>query len=62
MSDVYMDCEYTDYDVKHSDNPILTYDENEAEEQIALMEEITGKKLTDKQKEKIRKGYKVIKE
>ena len=62
MSDVYMDCEYTDYDVKHSSDPIPTYDKNRAEKEIALLEKITKKKLTDKQKEKIRKGYKVIEE
>ena len=60
MSDGYMDCEYTDYDVKHSRDPIPTYDKDRAEKEIALLEKITGMKLSEKRKEKIRKGYKVI--
>ena len=56
----YMDCEYTEYDVKHSKDPIPTYDKDRAEKDIKLIEEITKKKLSEKEKERIRKGFKYI--
>ena len=57
---LYMDCEYTDYDVAHSNDPILTYDKDAAEKWIALMEKITHKKLSDNVKDRIRKRYRYI--
>ena len=56
----YMDCEYTEYDVKHSKDPIPTYDKDRAEKDIKLFEEISKRKLTEEEKERIRKSYKYI--
>lgn len=54
----YMEVELTDYDVKH--NTIPTYNKNKAEEEIANEEKIRGRKLSDTEKERIRKLYKYI--
>ena len=34
----YMDCEYTEYDVKHGKDPIPTYDKDMAEKDINNIE------------------------
>ena len=46
----YMDCEYTEYDVKHSKDPIPTYDKDRAEKVIKRSEEISKRKLTEEEK------------
>ena len=56
----YMDCEYTEYDVKHGKDPIPTYDKDIVEQVIKRDEKIFKRKLTEQEKERIRKSYKYI--
>ena len=58
---VYWDCEIADYDVEHIDAcKIATDNKNRAGELIKLIERKTGKPLSEKKKEKLRKIHRYI--
>ena len=57
---VYMDCEYSDYELEHIDDPIPTYDKNAAEKVIAHVERITHTNFSEAIKERVRKGFRYV--
>lgn len=58
MSDgLYMDVEITDYDIEHFGEPMPTYDKDEGEKMIKLIESISGRPLPEDRKQALRNAF-----